>query len=129
MTYQQMSTAPLPQAIDDEYLSTTTEGRQPDGKPARLESIVYTMKSIKLMEDMRAVQLTSNLRASQDVPLRNEYTLGPDPSAILRIYSRVDDLLDGAPAHIRPGADNAAKGMSEEDVACFRMQGQVLRSR
>ena len=35
---------PTPEAIDDEYLSETDEGRQPQGVPSRLSFFVYALK-------------------------------------------------------------------------------------
>jgi len=126
MMYKQATAPPLPQGIDDEHLSATEEGQQPDNLPSRLNFSVYWVKIVSILEDIRAMRQTvrSNHKAHST---SNGPSLGPDPSDILRINSRIEDLIEGAPAHIRIDADNT--GLNEAQAAVFRYQGELRQPR
>lgn len=122
MMYKQATAPPLPQGIDDEHLSATEEGQQPDNLPSRLNFSMYWVKIVSILEDIRAMRQTvrSNHKAHST---SNGPSLGPDPSDILRINSRIEDLIEGAPAHIRIDADKT--GLNEAQAAVFRYQGRA----
>lgn len=128
MIYKQINNAPHPLPIDDQYLSTTGEGSQPDGVPARVAHSVYSLKSVDILDEMRTVVFTARLKASQASPNNTDF-IGPDPSALLRLNSRIDDYLNDAPAHLRPDADFSSMDITQDDMICFQIQGRVLRSR
>ncbi|KAK4441998.1 fungal-specific transcription factor domain-containing protein, partial [Podospora aff. communis PSN243] len=123
---QVMTGPPFPQSIDDEYLSATEEGRQPDALPARVAMNVFWARTAAIIEDMRAMRATSH-GSSKVSPAANLF--GPDPGAILRLNSRIEDVLRDMPYHLRPDADYTSLGLSEEQAAVFRYQGRVLRTR
>lgn len=119
-----MNQAPLPLAIDDEYLSTTGEASQPKGIPSRISLCIHTQQGIEIMDDMRSV-FSSRLKAR--VP-GNE-TLGPDPSLVLRVNSKIDDFFNEAPAHLLAEADYDSLGLDDEDIEFFRIQAAVMKAR
>lgn len=121
-----MNRAPLPLAIDDEYLSTTGEASQPKGIPSRISLCIYTQRGIEIMDDMRSVVYSSRLKPGRAPG--NEYP-GPDPSLVLRINSKIDDFLNQAPTHLLPGADYASFGLDDEDIEYFRIQAAVVKAR
>lgn len=129
MIYKEINRAPHPQVIDDQYLSTTTEeGRQPDHVPSLIAHPVYGLKTLDILEDMRSIIATARLKASQAGTASSD-PIGPDPSALLRLNSRIDDFLSRAPAQLQPDVDFRSMAVSEEHAICFRIQGKVLRSR
>lgn len=122
-----MSSPPLPQDIDDEQLSATEEGRQPEMLPSRLASALYWLHLVPILEEMREMRLkprTSSGQTHHGIGL-----LGPDPGAILRLNSRIEDAIQGIPPHLRPDTNHMMMGFSEEQAAVFRYQGRVLRTR
>ncbi|KAK3322722.1 fungal-specific transcription factor domain-containing protein [Apodospora peruviana] len=124
---KQFNQVPVPLAIDDEHLSTTEEGRQPEGIPSRLALCAYTSsKGLDIMDDMRQIVFATRLKASH---AQNMEPPGPDPSVVLRINSKLDDLLNGVPEHLRVDADYASLGLNDEDAECFRGQSEVFRAR
>jgi hypothetical protein len=123
---QVMTGPPLPQSIDEEYLSATDEGQQPDALPARVVMNVFGVRTAAIVDDMRAMRAAS--QASCKAPPSSNL-FGPDPGAILRFNSRIEDVLQDTPYHLRPDADHPSLGLSEEQSAVFRYQGRVLRTR
>ncbi|KAK4123139.1 hypothetical protein N657DRAFT_645869 [Parathielavia appendiculata] len=116
---------PPPLAIDEEYLSTTEEGRQPEGLPSRMDMNIYSMKILEIMEEMRAAARAPQLKLKQS----EHEVLVPDPGVLLRLSSKIDDLLDGVPPHLRLEADYSQWALQEDEVTCFRIQGHALRFR
>ncbi|KAK1756351.1 activator of stress genes 1 [Echria macrotheca] len=127
MIYSQINNAPLPLYIDDQYLSSTHEGRQPEKTPARVAHSIYSLGLIQTLDDMRAEVLAGRRKASNG-PSGNADVL-PDSGNLLRIYSRLEDQLNNAPAHLQPDADYASMPVTEDDIACFKVQSRVLRTR
>ncbi|KAK3985203.1 activator of stress genes 1 [Cladorrhinum sp. PSN332] len=119
------SQLPLPLPIDDEYLSATEEGSQPDGVPSRLDLAIYSHKTVAIMEAMHSQDRTHRLKINHGTV---EHSV-PDPSGILRLNSMIDDFLDGLPEHLRPNADYSRMMVRQEDIPYFMMQSQVLKSR
>lgn len=87
--------------------------------------IIFTKKYVAVMDEMRAAIRAPRIKIGQP---GSEFSI-PDPSALLQVNSRVDDLLDGLPMHLRAGADLSALGLSEDTLQCFRVQGQAVRFR
>lgn len=116
---------PLPLAIDDEYLSVTEEGSQPEGVPSRMDLALYSNNIITIMEAMNSAERTPRLKLAHG---SIEHSV-PDPSAILRLNSMIDDFLDGLPEHLRPDADYSRMMIHQEDHSYFAMQAQVIRFR
>ena len=125
MIFPGLTQIPLPMAIDEEYLSTTGEGRQPDGIPSRMDMHIYSVRVLELMEEMRKAAHAPRLKVNQS---SDELSL-PDPSILLRVNSKIDDLLDGMPAHLRLDANFSKIPLDEDAVKCFRVQGHALRFR
>ncbi|KAK4225671.1 activator of stress genes 1 [Podospora fimiseda] len=125
MTSRSTSQLPLPLPIDDEYLSTTEEGSQPEGLPSRLDLAIYSQKMVSIMDAMHSQDRTHRLKFSHGAV---EHSV-PDPSAILRLNSMIDDFLDTLPEHLRPNADYSRMMVCQEDISYFMTQSQVLKSR
>lgn len=113
--------APVPQPIDDQYLSRTKEGRQPDSIPSIIALPIHTVKLAPILDDCRAVSIA---RGSQASGYR-----GPDPLTVLSINSRLDQYLDDMPEHLKVDADMSKYAIGEAEIFTFRMQGHVLRTR
>ncbi|KXX75529.1 Activator of stress genes 1 [Madurella mycetomatis] len=120
-----VSQPPLPLAIDDEYLSTTQEGRQPDNVPSRMELILWSVKQLEIMDAMRTAVRAPRLKISRT---GGEFTV-PDPAAVLRVNSMIDDQLEALPPYLRVGADYSKMPISDDDVICFRNQSHAIRFR
>lgn len=121
-----MNQAPLPLAIDDEYLSTTGEGSQPIGIPSRISLCIHTQQGIDIMDDMRSVAFTSRLKAGR---VSSVEPPGPDPSLVLRINSKIDDFFNEAPPHLLPNADYDSLELDDEDIEFFQIQAAVFKVR
>jgi hypothetical protein len=116
---------PFPLAVDEEYLSETEEGCQPDGIPSRMDLLLHTTKVIGIIEEMRAAARAPRLKLSHS---GKESTV-PDPGVILRVNSMVDDLLNQLPPHLRLTADYSNMSLNEDAVKCFRVQSHAIRFR
>lgn len=128
LLYKQTSFPPLPQEIDDEYLSVTGEGRQPEGLPSRLTFNLLGVKTTSVIDDMRAMRFTPNSkRAAASGSSRS--TSGPDPGAILQINSRLEDIIQSLPPHLDISLGSINQGLTDEQLAVFRFQGRVFRTR
>ncbi|GAB1320014.1 Fungal-specific transcription factor domain-containing protein [Madurella fahalii] len=122
---QSVTQPPLPLAIDDEYLSTTQEGRQPDNVPSRMELILQSARNLEVVEALRTAARSPRLKISYT---GGEFTV-PDPTFVLRINSMIDDQLESLPPHLRIGADYSKMPITDDDVVCFRNQSDAVRFR
>ncbi|KAK4034444.1 activator of stress genes 1 [Parachaetomium inaequale] len=120
-----LTQTPIPLAVDEEYLSTTEEGRQPDGLPSRMEMLIYTVKTVEVLEEMRAAARAPRLKLNNQ---GHEFSM-PDPSALLHLNSKIDDLLEQLPLHLRQDADYSKLPLNEDTVKCFRIQSLTVRFR
>jgi hypothetical protein len=77
---------------------------------------------------MRKAARAPRLKINQQTNDDSELSL-PDPSILLRVDSKIDDLLHGMPAHLRPDANFSDMSLSEGAIKCFRIQGHALRFR
>lgn len=130
MIYKQMNKTPMMQNINDEFLSVTTkDGVQPENVPSRIHAISYSLKIAPIMEEMQALHIKYRLKDDDSSLQSGREPIGPDPTSILRIDSRLDDYLDQIPEHLRTGVDLNLFNINEEDKEIFKLQGQVARSR
>ncbi|KAH6635993.1 hypothetical protein F5144DRAFT_591292 [Chaetomium tenue] len=99
--------------------------RQPEGVPSRMDMILYTVKLLKVVEEMRATARAPRIKlrpGSQDVTL-------PDPTALLGINTKVDDLFNELPEHLRVNADYSKFPLNPEEIKFFQTQSHALRFR
>lgn len=130
MIYKQMNNAPMPQNINDEFLSTTAkDGVQPQSIPSRIHMILHTLDVAPIIQDMQDLHIKYKQKDDSASFTSGGEPIGPDPTCILRINSHLDDYLDQIPQHLRADADLGSLNVSEEDRTIFRYQGQVARSR
>lgn len=112
------SSVPLPESIDDEYLSeTTSEGSQPPDIPSRL---VYFTYSIKLLDIRRNVESQYGSQGKN----RND---GHELGATLDIVSELDRFLELLPPHLQTYNPGSTPEKGKE--SCFALQAQVLKDR
>ena len=114
------NSVPLPSLIDDEHLSSTTEGQQPRGMPSRMEFFVHAIKLLGIREKLPAANSEHSVTLG---PVNSGKNLG----SILDRNSSIDRFLETMPAHLRVSAYHS---YPDQDAAqCFEMQGKVLRAR
>ncbi|KAG8354017.1 hypothetical protein FVEN_g8234 [Fusarium venenatum] len=114
---------PLPQPIDDEYLSEVNEGCQPENIPSRIDFFIYSMKLFEILDET----LSRLYSIGHPDP-------GQDPTAISfqyfedipRLCSKLDNLLADLPVHLV--LDDTMEA-ADESTSCFRLQAMVLKSR
>ena len=53
----------------------------------------------------------------------------PDPTAVLRVNSQIDDLFQELPPHLRLNADYSKMPLNDDDVKFFRTQTHAIRFR
>ena len=88
---------PLPELIDDEYLSETSEGHQPPGKPSRLAFFVYGMKLLDVRRRTRAVEYQSFNGSTR---LSGAYS-GQELGARIDLISDLDRFSNSLPSHLQ----------------------------
>lgn len=125
MIYPGLTQVPPPLAVDEEYLSATEEGRQPEGVPSLMDLTLYSSKILEVLNEMRAAARAPQLKLKTS---GDEFTV-PDPTALLRVNSRIDDLFDGLPPHLRHDADYSKMPLNENLIKCFQTQSHAVRFR
>ncbi|KAK3899897.1 activator of stress genes 1 [Staphylotrichum tortipilum] len=125
MIFPGLTQIPPPLGIDEEYLSTTGEGRQPEGVPSRMDMILYSTKVLKILDEMRTAARAPRLKINSP---GDDFTV-PDPSALLHVNSQIDDMLEGLPPHLRQGADYSRWSLTEDAIKYFQTQSQAIRFR
>lgn len=125
MIFPGLTQIPPPLAIDEEHLSTSGEGRQPDGVPSRMDMILYSTKVMKILDEMRTAARAPRLKINSP---GDDFTV-PDPSALLHVNSQIDDLLDGLPPHLQQGVDYSKWSLSEDAIKYFQTQSHAIRFR
>lgn len=111
---------PLPELIDDEYLSETNEGLQPQNVPSRLAYFLYAIKLHNIRERSR-IPGTKYLNSG-----RKRYS-GREISDVLDLTSDLDSFLEDLPPYLRSNHASAYPASGNE--ACFKLQARVLRAR
>lgn len=115
---------PLPEAIDDEYLSESGEGCQPQNTPSRIEFFRHSIKLFDILKEIldRFYSPGYQTPEEDDINLSTRY-LGEVP----RIYSQIDEFLINLPRHLQ--ADGSMETLHIGSARHFRMQAQILKSR
>ena len=90
-----------------------------------MDMLIYTVKTVEVLEDMRSVARAPRLKLSHQ---GDEFSI-PDPSALLHLNSKIDDLLEQLPPHLRQDADYSKMPLNEDTVKCFRVQSLAVRFR
>ncbi|KAL2200823.1 hypothetical protein P885DRAFT_27122 [Corynascus similis CBS 632.67] len=87
--------------------------------------MTFTLKTVEILEEMKSA------RRAPGIKLKHagvEITM-PDPTNLLRVNAKIDDLLEGLPEHLRPDADYSKMLLNEDAVKCFRIQSHAIRFR
>jgi hypothetical protein len=109
---------PLPTEIDDEYLSSSYEGRQPADLPSRL---AYFTHSLGLSAIADKAQKLAKKHTEQGSINYSAQELG----TIVDIHTELDRYHEQLPAHLQLGSDYSGVNRSN----CFQLQGNALRAR
>ncbi len=114
---------PRPAEIDDEYLSETGEGAQPDGIPSIIAAFIHTLRLINIRRNAEPV-LHTITHGGADLVNRN---LG----ALVEINTTLDELVQQLPDFLRKSdlPSDGPRGVAETPgTACFQMQSDALSS-
>ena len=128
MVSREINQAPLPLSINDEYLSTTEEGKQPEGKPSLIDFVIYTARIPEISDGMKRLMIKAQTDAHA-ANLQGKCHPGPDPTEVLRLNSVIDDFLHDLPKHINPETDFTLLGVDEDTADHFRVQAFNLKGR
>ncbi|KAH6849607.1 hypothetical protein B0I37DRAFT_92393 [Chaetomium sp. MPI-CAGE-AT-0009] len=90
-----------------------------------MDMIIYTVKLLQVVEEMRASARMPGIKVE---PGSQDFSL-PDPTAVLGIDSKIDDLFNEMPAHLRVDADYSKLPLNEDQVKFFQSQSHALRFR
>ncbi|KAF5250764.1 hypothetical protein FANTH_4036 [Fusarium anthophilum] len=107
-------TVPLPEPIDDEYLSEVDEGCQPENSPSRMAFFVYNMKLFNILDDILS-QFYSH--GYQNVTQDETVKLAEYLRDIPRLCSELDNFLESLPSHLKIDCDTGTP--EEESSSCF----------
>jgi hypothetical protein len=113
------SSVPLPELIDDKYLSETIEAKQPSGIPSSLTYFVYAMKLLDIMDKFYAIENSNNLGSRS--------WSGQHLGATIDIISHLDRFLTTLPSYLKV-ARPFAQPISENKT-CFQLQAKTLHGR
>ncbi|KAF4629417.1 hypothetical protein G7Y89_g8733 [Cudoniella acicularis] len=111
---------PLPELIDDEYLSETNEGQQPQNVPSCLAFFAYAMKLL----DIRAKFLIDE---TQYLNIGRRKYSGQKLGATLDLISDLDRFLEALPPHLR--TDHTFAFPESGNETCFKLQARILKAR
>lgn len=114
------TSVPLPQLIDDEYLSKTDEGHQPHNIPSRLTFFIYAIKLLNIRERSRVVE-TQKVKAD-----RAAYS-GQELGATLDLISDLDHFVETLPTYLQ--VDHGHALLEPVDETYFQLQARVLKAR
>ena len=110
---------PLLAAIDDEYLSTTIQGRQPENVPSRLDFFIYTLKLLGIREKFQSFELSRD--DSQHITTH----MGRDLGDMLDLITELDTFCQELPLHLQTSGNVT----SIKSDSCFELQSRVLKTR
>lgn len=113
------ASVPVPQPIDDEYLSKKDEGQQPHSIPSRLTFFIYAIKLLNIRERSRVIEI-QNLKTD-----RAGYS-GQELGAILDLISDLDHFSETLPTYLQVDHGHALESV---DKTCFQLQARVLKAR
>jgi hypothetical protein len=111
---------PLPELIDDEYLSNMKEGQQPQNIPSRLTFFVYAMKLLNIREKSRVIETKKTNTGWTGYS-------GQDLGASLDLLSDLDHFVETLPLYLR--VDYAPSLLESANKSCFQLQARVLKAR
>lgn len=114
------TSVPLPQLIDDEYLSKTDEGHQPHNIPSRLTFFIYAIKLLNIREKSRVVE-------TQKVKTDRAAYSGQELGATLDLISDLDHFVATLPTYLQ--VDHGHALLESVDETCFQLQARVLKAR
>jgi hypothetical protein len=114
------TSVPLPELIDDEYLSETSEGEQPASIPSRLAFFVYAIKLIDFKEKSRIIE-------TQCPNIGKNGFSGQQLGAILDLISDLDRFSEALPAYLR--GDHELLFPESGNETCFKLQARALKAR
>ncbi|KAM0817626.1 putative Transcription factor domain-containing protein [Seiridium cardinale] len=112
------SSIPLPSEIDDEYLSSFDEGRQPKNSSSRL---TYFNQSFKLSTIGDRWQKLNDKHIQESTGRYSTQELG----TIVDIYAEIERYHEQLPAHLQ--GDGFSRAF--EDSKCFKLQAHTLKAR
>ncbi|KAI3573491.1 fungal-specific transcription factor domain-containing protein [Fusarium oxysporum f. sp. albedinis] len=115
---------PLPEPIDDEYLSEFDEGCQPENSPSRIAFFIYSMKLFDVLDEILHKFYSHRYQnLAQDGTVTSSQYLSDVP----RLCSELDQFVEGLPGHLKADRDMGA--VEDESASCFHMQAMILKSR
>ncbi|KAK9780129.1 putative Transcription factor domain-containing protein [Seiridium cardinale] len=112
------SSIPLPSEIDDEYLSSFDEGRQPKNSSSRL---TYFNQAFKLSTIGDRWQKLNDKHIQESTGRYSTQELG----TIVDIYAEIERYHEQLPAHLQ--GDGFSRAF--EDSKCFKLQAHTLKAR
>ncbi|RDW63567.1 hypothetical protein BP6252_11112 [Coleophoma cylindrospora] len=117
-----------PEAIDDEFLQQEGEGQQPCGLPARMACTAYSYGLFDILDDVLSTFYSQNSSVDSNAcPNDLRRTSLQSLFDVLTMNSRLDDLVNGIPSHLKMETD---LGIYEERLRkCFELQRGVLYCR
>jgi hypothetical protein len=112
------NTVPLPAEIDDEYLSTITEGQQPVNSYSKMTFLIQTLKLSAIADKALShkehyVQKDMRDWSNQDLGL------------ILDVSTEIEQFLAGLPVHLQADTHSNYGSLP----FCFALQAHVLKAR
>ena len=126
MIYQP-SRVPVPELVDDGYLSTDGEGLQPSEIPSRMGLFVSTCGLFEILGDILS---SVNIKALGSVTPNDDETVTRLPEMIadaLQFNRRLDTFSDSIPDYLQT-KDISRTTISEKNT-CVHLQQQVLYCR
>lgn len=117
---------PFPSLIDDEYLSTAEEGKQPDGIPSSLGLCIWSSKLFLVLDDI-LLRLYAPHRQLGVLTLREtEFNVRDIVSDVIAINRRLDEFSESVPAYLRVPTELDSSSQLQPRVI---LQQQVLHCR
>lgn len=109
---------PAPAEIDDEYLSSTEEGRQPEGVPSFMTGNIYFYKLFSIGDRRHELE-------ESYIQQKKERYSGQELGVALDILSDLDRFFEDLPDFLKPGGYVTACKYRN----AFEMQANTLRAR
>ena len=89
----------LPEMIDDEYLSTTQEGKQPRDTPSRLGAFVYSRMLFELLGQV--LDFLSSPALQNATQARDQSHMSDILSHVLDLNRELDRFTESVPQYLR----------------------------
>ncbi|OAA64728.1 Transcription factor [Niveomyces insectorum RCEF 264] len=121
------SSVPRPALVDDEYLSTSGEGRQPPETPSRLAFFSSALDIMVMRENVRHRSEQSRSRSPSTAGTNHRGYSGSELGATVDAIADFDRFLMNLPDHLR--TDRPQKTYGRENDQCFRLQAETLKAR